>query len=123
MSEAHRPLRRQPKFTPQVLAAVPVWRALGASTVEIAAVLGTTEAGLRMACSRRGISLSRNEDDPLSSSLRRRFTDRQWGVLSEEAQRRGTTPSHLVTLIVSAVVDEGLFAAVLGDYDDLEEAG
>lgn len=114
MSEAHSQLQDRPwrRYTPEVLAAIPGWRAAGASREEIASVLGVSVNSLQVTCSREGISLR--------SPLREALGPTLWAQLRKEAERRKTTVPGLVSDVMRAVVGDNLFAGVLGDYDDLD---
>lgn len=102
-------------FTDEVLETIPLWIANGADRAEIAEALGTTAASLSDACNKRGISLR-----PLDFGIRRGLGRARWLILRKEAERRKTSVSQLLINLATAVVEEGLFAAVLGDYDEEE---
>lgn len=106
--------QRSSVFTPEVLAAIPAWSEL-ATRQEIAEVLGTTVGSLEVTCHHHGISLT------AARFLRHGVTIEQWAKLRAEAELRGMTALQLITSVVGGVVDNGLFAAVLGDYDDDHE--
>lgn len=101
------------KYTPEVIAAIPVWLSLGATRKEIAECLNTTESSLKATCSRAGLSLR-------GAEVHHYLKAHQWAKLRQEAAKRGVPTNQLVAAIVLSVVQHNLFAAVLGDYDDLD---
>lgn len=97
------------------LGVIPLWLELGARAPEIAEALGTTQNSLAVICSRHGISLR-------AAGTSGAVEPRHWAALQREAARRGIPAWRLVAQILRAVADYELFAAVLGDYDDVQAA-
>ena len=112
MRSAHRRRPRRPNLTSKELDAIPLWVELGARPLDIAEALGTSVNSLYNLCARHNISLR-----PSRETLVGALSDRQWAVLRDEAARRGLPVWDIVAKVVIGVVDHGLFAAVLGDYD------
>lgn len=101
---------RPPKFTREILGVIPVWVELGATAPDIADALGTTENSLRATCSKYNISLR-----PAHAVFRGALSSAQWVVIQQEAARRGMSVWELTAAVVSAVANDNLFSAVLGD--------
>lgn len=121
MSESRNRLTNR-RLTPEVMQAIPGWVDSGASSEDIAKVLGTSVGYLRYACSGEGVSL-RPGSDPVIPLLRRYLGFERLQLLRTEAKRRDTTLQGLVGAVLASVVAENLFSAVLGDYDDLDDDG
>jgi hypothetical protein len=117
MEVAKKPRTGRPRtvFTDEVLETIPLWIANGADRADIAFALGTTPASLSDACNKRGISLR-----PVDFGIRRGLGRARWVALRREAERRRISVPQLLADIAIAVVDENLFAGVLGDYDEEE---
>lgn len=105
--------RRKSVFTGDVLLAIPRWVAMGADRRLIADVLGTTVPSLQVTCNRHGISLKTPEDS--TPTLRRVLGVQSYSALDAEAERRGVSAARLLSVIVSVIVQDNLFDAVLDD--------
>lgn len=103
---------RRPNLTRETLEAIPLWVELGARPPDVAGALGMTVESLSVICSRHNISLR-----PSRAALVTALTPEQWRALQREAVRRGVPVWQLIARTLAAVVDHGLFSAVLGDYD------
>lgn len=99
-------------FTDEVLRSIPLWIELGADGLDIAAALGTTLGSLQYACHMEGISLRSS-----SPGIRQGLGAGRWAMLRREAEQRGVSAHQLLVNIVTAVVDDQLFNAVLDDGD------
>ena len=105
-------------FNSDVLEAIPKWVASGATSEDIAAVLGTTANSLRVMCSRNGVSLRpQGATTPPSvyAHMRRALSIEAWLELCLEAKRRGVPPVHLAFTILEHVSADNLFSAVMDD--------
>lgn len=106
------------KFTPEILKAIPEWLASGATTADIADVLGTSINSLQVVCSRVGISLRRSggECDPnVHSHLRRALSQKAWEGLCAEAKRREMPVVHMAFTMLEYAAIDNLYSAIIDD--------
>lgn len=89
-------------FTDEIRAIIPLWVNQGLSREVIAERIGTTVAGLSMACSQYRISLR-------PSTL----SEKAWAAIESEARKLCVTPESLITLVMERVGSDNLFKAIL----------
>lgn len=108
-------------YTEEVMTAIPLWIAGGATKVEIADALGVSVASLEVVCSIHKISLKRQRISVssaaliLNSILRREMSETGWNKLVEAAAARGVTPGDLAVTTVDCVLSEGILESVLDE--------
>lgn len=104
-------------FTPAIIDQVRRLASEGRSSLEIAAVIGSTPASVRVKCSELQIKLKRRVDDETAEVRRERLTvylhKEGYVAFNRTAARLKESPVALAERLLAAIVDGNLYAAVL----------
>jgi|ERR1700683_1373659 len=112
-------------FTRAVINGIRELASQGKTAPEIAAIIGSTPASVRVKCCHLEISLSRRG----RPSLVPRFpSDNQgklvvhlradgYAALTRRAEQMRKSPVELAAMLLEAVISSNIFEAVLGDYE------
>ena len=111
-------------FTPTTLQLVRELANEGKSAAEIAALIGSTPASVRVKCSQRKIRLGRRgrpsaqrtgADRSGAKKLLIRMRPVHLAAFKRKAALLGKTPTELAAMLLEAIVTSDIYEAVLGD--------
>jgi hypothetical protein len=103
----------RPRITPEMYASIPELVEEGKDRHQIAAEFGVTSGSLSVLCSRRGIRLSKREKT--GCAVLSFLSGDEMKALNRRAYELGTSHTKLTSLLLSRIVRDDLFDAVLDD--------